>query len=48
MSYFKAKAKQEMTGQLKLENTLKFLENNLATNLKKFSNTNYQNVSLMK
>ena len=35
ISYSKAIAKEERTRRLKLENTLKFLENNLTGNLKK-------------
>ena len=35
ISYFKATAKEERARRLKLENTLKFLENNLTDNLKK-------------
>ena len=35
ISYSKAIAKEERTRRLKLENTLKFLENNLTDNLKK-------------
>ena len=35
ISYSKAIAKDERARQLKLENTLKFLENNLTDNLKK-------------
>ena len=35
ISYSKARAKEESARRLKLENTLKFLENNLTDNLKK-------------
>ena len=35
ISYFKAIAKEEKARQLKLENTLKFSENNLTNNLEK-------------
>ena len=35
ISYFKAIAKEEKARQLKLENTLKFSENNLTDNLEK-------------